>query len=90
MELYFNDRAYNINDNILYEAYQINEEEQNAQTDNMKDIAKSVLTNHEALNMLLSKLNIKSEEVNKNDNNYENVIKNLTNLETLISNFKIN
>ena len=90
MELYFNDKAYNINDNILYEAYQINEEEQNTQTDNIKDIAKSVLTNHDALKSLLSKLNINTEEVNKNDNNYENVVKNLTNLETLISNFKIN
>lgn len=88
MELYFNDKAYNINGNILYEAYQINEDEQNTQADIMKDITKSVLTNHDALKMLLSKLN--TEEVNKNDNNYENVIKNLTNLETLISNFKIN
>ena len=86
MEIYFNDKKYNLNNNILYESFKLNEDEQVA--DNIKQI----LSDNEKTNKLLAILDDNQQTVDSlsNDLSYNKQINNLNSLLTSIDNFKIN
>lgn len=91
MELYFNNKTYNLQSNILYES-SINEDENNKQTqENIEDKIDNILNSSEKTNELLKILGenpIDSSQNTENNENTEEIINNLDNAKNVISNFK--
>lgn len=89
MELYFNDKKYNLTHNLLFESF-LNE---NDSDDTIKQNIDNLLKDDNKINELLKILNIKNDvstsNQQNNDANNEQVINNLNAIEQAISSFKI-
>ena len=68
MELYFGNNAYNVNDNIIYESYSLNEDEQNKESQNNKssfeNVIKKAFSNDEIAQKIKNLLDGKDSQKN--------------------------